>query len=82
MMNIPSADHSTVFVEIGLTALRNEDGSFCPAVPLFVQVPAAEITKSGQSHGEEELTDNISCVLAEKFGQYVQGIKALEHLRK
>ena len=82
MMNIPSADHSTIFVEIGSTSLRNEDGSFCPAVPLFIQVPAAEITKSGQSYGEEELTDSISQILAEKFGQYVQGIRALERLRK
>lgn len=80
-MSIRSADRCGVFVEIGITALRDEEGKFLPAVPLFVQVPEAEITKSGQSTGEAELTDSISQILAEKFGQYIQGVKALERLR-
>ena len=82
MMSVPSADRRSVFVEIGLTALRDEEGKFLPAVPLFVQVPEAEITKNGQSPGEVELTESISQILAEKFGQYIQGVKALERLRK
>ena len=65
-----------VFVEVGFSALRDEEGKFLPAVPLFIQVPAEEINQHGQSPGEVELTDSISQILAEKFGQYIQGVKA------
>ena len=82
MTAVPSLDKRSYFVEIGSSALRSEDGQFLPAVPLFIQVPAAEINKAGQSPGEEALTESISQILAEKFGQYIQGVKALERLRK
>lgn len=81
MTAIPSSNSRSVFVEVGLTALRDEEGNFLPAVPLFIQVPASEINKAGQSPGEEALTESISQILAEKFGQYVQGVRALERLR-
>ena len=82
MTAIPSSNSRSVFVEVGLTALRDEEGNFLPAVPLFIQVPAAEINKAGQSPSEAELTESISQILAEKFGQYIQGVKALERLRE
>lgn len=83
MTCIPSADGKLAFVQVGVTALRDEDGQFLPATPLFVAVERDDLNPcTGQAPGEEELVGNISTILAEKFGTYVAGIRQLERIRK
>ena len=77
MNAIPSIDRNTWFCEAGLVALRNDDGSFQPAVPLFLAVDAADVTSAGISRSESELCEDLGRALAEKFAQYVDGIKHL-----
>lgn len=80
MKTIPSADRQSVFVEVGITALRDDDGSFLPAVPLFVQVPGTSENAPSQQSKDENL-ENITEILAAKFGEYIQGVQALEQIR-
>lgn len=80
---ISSVDGNLAFVQVGVTALRDESGLFLPATPLYIAVEPSGINPStGQSPGEAELVDNIGQVLAEKFDAYVAGCRQLERLRK
>lgn len=80
---IPSADGKLAFVQVGVTALRDEAGQFLPATPLFVAVERDDLNPSiDQAPGEEELIGSIADVLAEKFAGYVAGIRQLERIRK
>ena len=79
---IPSADRNAVFVEAGCVSLRNPDGTFQPARPLFLAVDTAEITSTGITRGEEKLCDDIGKTLAKKFGEYLEGVRRIERLQK
>lgn len=68
---------------VGATAMRAPDGSFLPSAPLYVKVSESEVnSNTGLSKGEEELMTDIGGVLAQKFKQYVDGIKELEQSGK
>lgn len=83
MTAIPSADGNLAFVQVGVTALRDEDGKFLPAKALYVAVDRADLnSRTGSSPGETELLGNIEEVLAEKYAAYVAGCRQLERLRK
>jgi hypothetical protein len=64
-------------VQIGQTALRDPNGGFLPAVPMYIKVPAEAVDENDLSEGEQQLVADISGLFAEKFKQYVDGIKAL-----
>ena len=78
MTAIPSSDKSVWFCEAGSICLRNPDGSTQPAVPLFLAVNAAEVTSTGMAQSEAELCEDIGRCLAQKFGEYVRGIRAIQ----
>jgi hypothetical protein len=61
-------------VQIGQTAMRAPDGSFLPAIPMYIIVKAADVLpEKNLSTGEAELVADIGGLFAEKFAQYVKG---------
>ena len=78
MTAIPSVDRNTWFCEAGLVAMRNPDGTMQPAVPLFLAVDAAEVTSAGITRSEAELCEDIGRCLAQKFGEYVRAVRAIQ----
>ena len=75
---IPGSDRSTVFIEAGIVALRDEDGSFRDPRPLYLAVDRKEVRENGLLYSETEQIDNIAGVLAEKFAAYLEGVKAIQ----
>jgi hypothetical protein len=65
-----------VFVQIGLTALRGPDGSFLPAVPLYVKADPADVSPAGQYIGSEPALADVADIFADKFRQYAEARKA------
>ena len=68
-------------VQVGVTALRGPDGSFLPAVPMYIKVDAKDVSgKTGLSKGEEQLcsSGSVAAMLAEKFKKYMDEVEALE----
>ena len=82
MTAIPSADKNTLFVEAGSISLRNPDGTFQPAKPLFLAVDAADVTSASITRSECELCEDIGRTLASKFAVYMDGVKAIERLQR
>lgn len=82
MTAIPSADRNVWFCEAGLVAMRNPDGSMQPAVPLYMAVDAAEITSAGTTRSEAELCEDLGKCLAQKFGEYMRAVRAIERHQK
>lgn len=63
-------------VEVGVMGLRAPDGTITENVKLFRIVSAESVNpQSGMTQGEEALCGDIGKVLAEKFAQYINGIK-------
>lgn len=63
-------------IEVGVMGLRAPDGSVTENVKLYRIVSADEVNpKSGMTKGEEEACTDIAAVLAEKFGQYIEGTR-------
>lgn len=61
------------FVQIGVTALRDANGAFLPAVPLYIKVDADQVNKdTNMSAQEDKLCADISGIFAEKFSQYIR----------
>lgn len=61
-------------VEVGVMGLRAPDGSITENVKLFRIVSTKDVNpKTGMTQGEETACTDIAAVLAEKFGQYIQG---------
>lgn len=61
-------------VEVGVMGLRAPDGSITENVKLFRIVSTKDVNpKTGMTRGEETACTDIAAVLAEKFGQYIQG---------
>lgn len=70
-------------VQIGVTALRAPNGDFLPSVPMYIKVGAEQVNpKTGLSVGEEDLCGDIARVMAGKFKQYADGVKALARTGK
>jgi len=64
---------------IGSTAQRAPDGTPYPSVPMYIIVEDSDVDPtSGLSAGEAELYEDIAGILAAKFKQYVDGVKASE----
>ena len=64
-------------VEVGSRAMRNPDGSFQPATPLYIIVPADTVSaKSGLTKEEENLLENVGSVIADDLRQYMEAEKA------
>jgi len=57
------------YIQVGVTALRAPDGTFLPAVPLYVQ------TKDQARLGGEETINGIAKVFAQRMKQYVDEAK-------
>jgi len=67
------------FVQIGVTALRDPNGAFLPAVPLYIKVDSKQIdVESGLADCEKNLHADISGIFAERFAQYVRAVRRLE----
>lgn len=60
------AQHQPEYIQVGVTALRAPDGSFLPAVPLYIK--ATPETKAA----EEALTQDITGVLAQRMKTYME----------
>jgi len=70
-------------VLIGSTAMRAPDGTPYPSVPMYIIVDESQVNeKTGLSHGEEELIEDISGLLAKKFKQYYDAAQALERQQR
>ena len=62
------------FTQIGVTALRGPDGSFLPAVPLYVESDRLEDLRA---HGVKTAgLDDITEIFSAKFKQYMDGKRA------
>lgn len=57
------------YIQVGVTALRAPDGTFLPAVSLYVQ------TKDQARLGGEETINGIAKVFAQRMKQYVDEAK-------
>ncbi|HBU13111.1 MAG TPA: hypothetical protein DEB31_10470 [Clostridiales bacterium] len=61
------------YIQIGITALRNEDGSFQPSVPLYIRAPADEVDlPTGFTHGEKNMLSESSGIFLDLYRQYVE----------
>lgn len=60
------------YIQVGVTAMRGPDGSFLPAVPLYIK--STPETKAA----EEALVGDITSVLAQRMKLYVDQTKHLE----
>lgn len=61
------------FTQIGVTALRGPDGSFLPAVPLYVESDRLEdLRTAAPAAGLDDITEIFSA----KFKQYIDGKRA------
>ncbi|MCL2575694.1 MAG: hypothetical protein FWE33_04600 [Defluviitaleaceae bacterium] len=66
-------------VQCGQTALRAPDGTPLPAVPMYIIVGDDVVCeKTGLAESEIDLHRDIAAELAALFGQYVEGVEALE----
>ncbi len=45
------ASQKFTFIQIGMTALRNPDQSFQPAVPLYIRVTAEDVDENSGTDG-------------------------------
>lgn len=63
-------------VQIGSTALRAADGSFLPAVPIFVLADASKIT-NGLTESENQQARELAQVIAGM--QQIQNLKGEKH---
>lgn len=61
---------SEEYIQVGVTAMRGPDGSFLPAVPLYIR--ADDSAKAG----EARLTEDIGRLLAARMKAYVDGNRA------
>lgn len=59
-------DQQYEYIQIGVTALRAPDGSFLPAVPMYIR--STPETKAA----EEALTKDITGVLAQRMKLYME----------
>lgn len=59
------------FTQIGVTALRSPDGSFLPAVPLYVESDRIEDLRT--SGATATGLDDITEIFSAKFKQYIDG---------
>jgi hypothetical protein len=65
------------YVQVGETAARAPDGSFLPAVPLFVRVDETAINPAnGQTAGESEFITDIAAVFKPHFKQYMDSLRS------
>lgn len=63
-------------VEVGVMGLRGPKGDFVENVKLYKIVSARTVNpQTGMTKEEESMCGDIAAVLAEKFGQYVQGVR-------
>lgn len=63
-----------VYVQIGVTALREIDGSFLPSQPLYIKVPAESINpETGLYAGTEKMIQDASGIFTKAFKKYVAG---------
>ena len=63
---------SEQYIQVGVTALRGPDGSFLPAVPLYIKAtPEAKAA-------EEALIQDIAGVLAHKMKQYMDETRKIK----
>ena len=61
---------SEEYIQVGVTAMRGPDGSFLPAVPLYIRADDSAKT------GEARLTEDIGRLLAARMKAYVDGNRA------
>ncbi|NLW82778.1 MAG: hypothetical protein GXY42_14070 [Desulfovibrionales bacterium] len=62
-------EHKCEYIQVGVTALRGLDGSYLPAVPLYIKAtPEAKAA-------EEALTHDIASVLSERMKEYIEQTK-------
>lgn len=61
-----AASQQPEYIQVGVTALRAPDGSFLPAVPLYIR--STPETKAA----EEALTQDITGVLAQRMKAYME----------
>ncbi len=69
-------------VQIGIKALRAPSGEFLESVPIFAEIPKERITPEGLTKTEDKTIDDISRIMAQKFKQYIDGVKAAEKNRR
>lgn len=62
------------FTQIGVTALRAPDGSFLPAVPLYVESDRLEDLRAPGAPAAG--LDDITEIFSAKFKQYIDGKRA------
>lgn len=62
---IVKAEQQPEYIQVGVTALRAPDGSFLPAVPLYIR--SGPETKAA----EEALTQDITGILAQRMKLYI-----------
>lgn len=59
------------YIQVGVTALRGPDGSFLPAVPLYIKETPE--TKAA----EEAFTKDVTGILAQKMKEYMDKTRRL-----
>ncbi len=59
------------YIQIGVTAMRGPDGSFLPAVPLYIKA------EDSARAGEAQLTEDIGRLFAARMKAYIDGNRAV-----
>ena len=58
------------YIQVGLTALRDENGGFLPAVPLYIKA------EDGAEEKEQKLMEDIGKLLGARMRQYIASCEA------
>lgn len=61
----PAETEGDGYIQVGVTALRDENGDFLPAVPLFIKADDSAIA------GEEALIKDLAKLVAHRMKAYI-----------
>lgn len=65
----PAGTEGDGYIQVGVTALRDDNGDFLPAVPLFIRADDSAIA------GEEALIKDLAKLVAHRMKAYVDGCR-------
>jgi len=61
----PAGTEEDGYIQVGVTAMRDENGDFLPAVPLFIRADDSAIA------GEEQLIKDLAKLVAHRMKAYI-----------
>lgn len=68
---IQGGDKMATYIQVGVTAFRDENGGFLPSVPLYIRTDEA-VKGSGLTETEERSLESIAEEYAVKYPEYAR----------